>query len=166
MIIRKQLPGDNASIEKVTIDAFKDHPFSNNTEQTIIRELRENDKLTLSLVAEFDGIVVGHVAFSAVSISDGSENWFGLGPVSVSPDFQNKGVGSKLIQEGLKLIRGIGANGCVVLGEPDYYARFGFEHIDKLTLSGVPPKYFQARVFQNTTPSGAVEYDIAFDAKS
>ena len=157
---------DDIAIEKVTIEAFKDHPFSSHTEQYIIRELKTNNNLPVSLVAEIEGIVVGHIAFSLVSISNGADNWFGLGPVSVKPEFQGKGIGSKLIQEGLEKIKVLGANGCVVLGEPEYYGRFGFSFIENITLEGVPPKHFQTQLFQGPMPSGAVNYDAAFKAQS
>ena len=166
MLIRNQTEIDNVAIETITIDAFKDQPFSSHTEQYIIRELRQNNNLPVSLVAEVDGSIVGHIAFSLVSISNGSKNWFGLGPVSVKPEFQSKGIGSKLIQEGLVKIKSIGANGCVVLGEPDYYGRFGFDFIEQITLDGVSPEYFQSQLFQGSMPSGRVSFDVAFEPQS
>jgi len=166
LLIRNQAEIDDIAIEKITIEAFKDHPFSSHTEQYIIRELKSNNNLPVSLVAEIEGVVVGHIAFSLVSISNGSENWFGLGPVSVKPEFQSKGIGSKLIQEGLEKIKALGANGCVVLGEPEYYGRFGFKFIENITLEGVPPEYFQVQLFQGSMPSGAVNYDGAFETQS
>ena len=75
--------------------------ISNHTEQFIIEALRSARALTVSLVAEVDGIVVGHIAFSPVTMSDGTSAWYGLGPVSVHPEYQRNGIGKALIQEGL-----------------------------------------------------------------
>lgn len=166
MLVRNQTESDDIAIEKITVEAFKDHPFSCHTEQYIIRELRNNNNLLVSLVAEIEGMVVGHIAFSLVSISNAADNWFGLGPVSVKPEFQNKGIGSKLIREGLIKVKALGANGCVVLGEPGYYGRFGFVFVENITLEGVPPKHFQTQLFHGPMPSGTVNYDAAFEAKS
>jgi len=91
MIIRKETASDVAAIAEVTIAAFKTLPISNHTEQFIINALRAADALTVSLVAEIEGRVVGHIAFSPVTISDGAIGWYGLGPVSVLPEYQKKG---------------------------------------------------------------------------
>ena len=88
MIIRNETISDIAAINEVTIAAFKNLPISNHTEQYIINALRNANVLTISLVAEVNGKVVGHIAFSPVTISDGSLNWYGIGPVSVLPVFQ------------------------------------------------------------------------------
>jgi putative acetyltransferase len=88
VILRKETVADIEAITEVTIAAFKNHPISNHTEQFIINALRDADALILSLVAEIDGRVVGHIAFSPVKISDGTKDWYGLGPVSVLPEYQ------------------------------------------------------------------------------
>jgi putative acetyltransferase len=80
MIIRNETISDIDAISKVTIDAFQNLAISNHTEQFIINALRDANVLTISLVAEEDGKVVGHIAFSPIAISDGSLNWYGLGP--------------------------------------------------------------------------------------
>lgn len=116
------------------------------------------------LVAEIDGRLVGHIAFSAVAISDGSHGWFGLGPVAVVPEMQKRGIGSALINAGLALLRKAGANGCVLLGEPGYYARFGFKNNPYLTLADVPQEYFLALLFTADSARGAVAYHQAFAA--
>ena len=104
-IIREELPADCDSITSVTAQAFLNHPHSDNTEQFIIEELRRNRALSLSLVAEIEGRVIGHVAFSEVTISDGSSNWYGLGPLSVEPAFQKRGVGQSLVRAGLEILK-------------------------------------------------------------
>lgn len=144
MIIRKETESDIEAISEVTKAAFENCPYSEQTEQFIISALRAADALTISLVAEMDGRVVGHIAFSPVAISDGSRNWYGLGPLSVSPDFQKQGIGKSLVQEGLSMLKASGAKGCVLVGDPDYYKRFGFKNCPELTLEGVPQRNFLA----------------------
>ena len=121
MIIRKEIPSDDGAIFDITKAAFENHPYSNNTEQFIINALRADNALTISLVAEMDEKMVGHIAFSPVTFSDGSKNWYGLGPVSVLPDYQKQGVGTKLVNEGLHLLKDLGAGGCVLVGDPNFY---------------------------------------------
>ena len=93
MILRKETVADVEAITEVTIAAFKNHQISNHTEQFIINALRDANALTISLVAEIDGRVVGHIAFSPVIISNGTKDCYGLGPVSVLPDYQKQGIG-------------------------------------------------------------------------
>jgi putative acetyltransferase len=121
MIIRNELESDFEAISAVTKAAFANHPHSNQTEQFIVNALRAANALAVSLVAEVDGKVVGHIAFSPVTISDGSQNWYGLGPVSVLPGFRKQGIGKFLIHEGLSLLKALGAKGCVLVGDPKYY---------------------------------------------
>jgi putative acetyltransferase len=124
MVIRKEQNSDLEVITAVTITAFKNHPFSRQTEHLIINALRLANALTLSLVAEIRGQVVGHIAFSPLEISDGSEGWFGLGPVSVLPGYQNQGIGKVLINKGLSILKDQGGQGCALGGSPDYYLKF------------------------------------------
>lgn len=139
-------------------------PHTSHTEQRIVDALRGARKLAISLVAETGGSVVGHVAISRVFISDGASGWFGLGPISVMPEHQRRGVGSQLMRKALHLLRERGASGCVVLGEPEYYGRFGFKADPHLVLRGVRPEYFQALSFDSTRPKGIVTYHEAFNA--
>ncbi len=118
MIIRNETDANIGAITEVTTAAFETLEISNHTEQFIIEALRASKALTVSLVAELDGRVIGHVAFSPVTISDGTRNWYGLGPVSVSPEYQRKGVGKALIQEGLCRLKNLNAQGCCVVGHP------------------------------------------------
>ena len=110
--IRPESNADIPAITEVTEAAFATMEMSNHTEQFIIESLRAAEALTVSLVAEVDGCVVGHIAFSPVSVSDGAEGWYGLGPVSVSPEYQRKGIGKALIEEGLSRLKDRGAAGC------------------------------------------------------
>ncbi|MEJ2717394.1 MAG: N-acetyltransferase [Deltaproteobacteria bacterium] len=166
MIIRNEMESDAEAIFEVTKRAFEDHPYSHNTEQFIVNALRDAHALTVSLVAEVDGKVVGHVAFSPVTVSDGSHDWYGLGPVSVLPEFQTQGIGKSLIHDGLALLKARGAEGCVLVGDPHYYERFGFRNIPDLTFEGAPQENFLALPFHNKVPRGSVAFHPGFSARS
>ncbi len=160
--IRNERESDSARISEIITLAFENDPISNKREAEIVQLMRDDSALTISLVAETDGKVVGHIAFSKVTINDEFNDWYGLAPVSIEPKYQNKGIGSKLIKEGIKLLQNINAKGCVLLGEPGYYQRFGFEANQQLVLPGVPAEYFQALSFCDSIPSGTVKYHQAF----
>lgn len=156
---------DESIIHRVTERAFLNAPHTDHTEQFIVDALRRAGALTISQVAKADGEIIGHVAISPVTLSGSASNWFGLGPISVLPDFQGLGIGSKLMQSSLAALEAMGASGCVVLGDPDYYGRFGFTVVDGLVFPGVPAEYFQALSFSNEFPKGEVTYHEAFSAK-
>lgn len=118
----------------------------------------------MSLVAVDESRLLGHVAVSPVSISDGSAGWFGLGPISVAPAWQGQGIGSALMDAAINALRRQHARGCVLLGEPAYYHRFGFRAEPALVLPGVPAGYFQALCLQPPLPQGEVRYSPAFEA--
>ncbi|MGR0304295.1 GNAT family N-acetyltransferase [Acinetobacter beijerinckii] len=162
--IRDEQKTDIQVIFDLTQKAFNDVEHSSRTEQFIINALRESKQLTVSLVAEINNQVVGHIAFSPVRISDETTGWYGLGPVSVLPEFQGKGIGSKLIRSGLEALKDLDALGCVLLGDPNYYGKFSFKADARLILEGVPAEYFQILPFTNDIPSGTVFYDDAFNA--
>lgn len=160
--IRPECIDDINAIQKVIVAAFKNHPHSNQTEHKIVAELRGDNTLAISLVAEINNVVVGHIAFSKIKINGEFIGWYGLAPVSVDPNYQNQGIGGKLIIAGLNALGDIGAKGCVVLGEPEYYIRFGFKAFTGLTFEGVPPEYFQSLLLSGNLPSGYIAYDKAF----
>jgi putative acetyltransferase len=163
MLIRQERHTDIDTIFRITQAAFEDHPFSDHKEQLIVNALRAAKAMTLSLVAQWDDEdVVGHVAFSPVEISDGRERWYGLGPVSVAPAYQRRGIGKALIRHGLQHLQSAGAQGCVVMGDPDYYQYFGFRHLPELVYQDVPAEYFLALAFCQPTPQGFVTYHPAF----
>ena len=165
MIIRNETESDIEVIAEVTKTAFATCPYGEHTEQFIISALRAAGALSVSLVAQIDESVVGHVAFSPVTISDGNPHWYGLGPVSVLPQHQRQGIGMALIREGLSLLQARGAQGCVLVGPPAYYQRFGFRNLPVLTLEGVPPEYFLALPFERETPRVVVVFHSAFSAR-
>ncbi len=162
MKVRAEKRSDIKRVEEIIISAFSGHPYSNQKEHLLVARLRSDEALTVSLVAETKEDVVGHISFSEVSINGEYLSWFGLAPVSVAPEYQNQGIGSQLIHAGLEAIKAIRANGCVVLGEPDFYCRFGFRALPKLSLAGVSPEYFLTLAFSNEIPSGMVEFHKAF----
>lgn len=164
MEIRKERKEDIALIRRVTEAAFAGAEHSSGTEGAIIDGLRENSSLTLSLVAVADGSIIGHAAFSPVLIAGRDQGWFGLGPVSVLPGRQRLGIGRALVDEGLQHLKAIKAKGCVVLGDPAYYSRFGFTADDRLCFAGVPPEYFMSLAFTAGVPSGEVTYAPPFYA--
>ena len=164
IVIRNETNSDVVAITEVTVAAFKTLEISNNTEQFIIMALRAAEALTVSLVAELDDRVIGHVAFSPVSIFDGTPNWYGLGPISVLPEHQRKGIGKALIQEGLSRLRDMNAAGCCVVGHPDYYRKFGFENPSGLSHEGVPQEVFFTLSFDGNTPQGKVAFHDGFKA--
>ena len=162
--IRNETDADVAAITEVTIAAFKTLEISNHTEQFIIKALRAAKALTVSLVAELNGRVIGNIAFSPVSISDGTQNWYGLGPLSVLPEYQRKGIGRALIQEGLSRLKGLNAKGCCLVGHPEYYRKVGFKNIPRLVHEGVPPEVFLALCFDGNSPQGTVTFHEGFKA--
>jgi len=164
ILIRSETPADADDITDVTVAAFRTLAISNHTEQFVILALRAADALTISLVAEVDGRVVGHIAFSPVTMSDGTADWYGLGPVSVLPEFQRRGIGAALIRQGLSRLNDLGARGCCLVGHPGYYERFGFRNVQGLVHEGVPADVFFALSFDDRIPQGTVEFHDAFKA--
>lgn len=162
-MIRPEAPKDQAAIRTLLQAAFLHHPFSHQTEHLLVDALRVANALLVSLVAEEAGQVVGHIAFSDVLIDGHDCGWVGLGPVAARVDRQRQGIGSALVRAGLDAVRMLGKRGCVLAGDPAFYARFGFKADERLTLEGVPPQYFLALVFEGeSTPSGAVTFHEAF----
>ncbi len=164
IVIRNETKDDYTIITDLTAKAFETLDVSDHTEQFVVLALRRAQALTLSLVAEEDGKVVGHIAFSPVTLTDGTSDWYGLGPVSVLPEYQKQGIGKALILEGLARLKVLGAKGCCLVGHPGYYGRFGFVNTDEFTLDGVPAEAFFALAFDGRMPKGKVTFHNAFFA--
>lgn len=160
--LRAERDADAPAMEQLIRAAFLHAPHSDHSEHRIVDALRAAGALSLSLVAEAAAEIVGHVAVSAVTISDGTPGWYGLGPISVQPTLQGRGVGSQLMHAALLALRERGAPGCVVLGDPRYYGRFGFVADAALQFPGVPAEYFQALQWSGPAPRGVVTYAAAF----
>jgi putative acetyltransferase len=164
IIIRNEIGSDIEAISEVTKAAFKNLQISNHAEQFIINALRDANALTISLVAEADNKVVGHIAFSPVTISDGSQGWYGIGPVSVLPELQKQGIGKSLIHAGLSSLKALGAKGCVLVGDPGYYERLGFRNLPDLVIEDVPQQCFLALPFGENKTRGTVVFHEGFTA--
>lgn len=162
MTIRDEQAGDENEIDQIIMVAFGNHPHSDRREGHLVKSLRNSDALTLSLVAEENSQLAAHIAFSPVQIDGASQGWHGLGPVAVRPELQRRGIGSALINAGLRRLRMLGSHGCVLLGEPELYQRFGFRTDPRLRLDGVPREFFLILPFQNVIPMGRVDYHPAF----
>lgn len=162
LVIRDEGPADVAAIHAVTAAAFRDMPYSDGSEPEVIARLRAAGALSVSLVADLEGVVVGHVAFSPAVAHDGSSPWFALGPVSVAPALHGRHIGSALINSGLTALEAQGALGCMLLGDAGYYARFGFKPAPDNAPSTVPAEHFMLRLGSNPAPHGPLDYHPAF----
>jgi putative acetyltransferase len=164
--IRDERPEDIRSVYELTSLSFQNHPYSQHTEQLIVDALRDAGALTVSLVAELDGHVVGHVAVSPVSISDGSRNWYGLGPISVTPDKQRQGIGSMLMREAMERMKILNGQGCVLVGDKAFYGRFVLQNYMGLIHEGVPQEFVLALSLdlrpEARMPKGIVAFHGAF----
>lgn len=162
LLIRPESGGDVSGIREVNIEAFADHPISRQTEHLIVDELRSAGALEVSLVAVEEGRVLGHVAFSRAVVGDAGAGWYLLGPIAVLPACQGQGIGSALVEAGLSEIQSRGAAGCVLVGDPGYYGRFGFATFSDLQYEGVPHEYVLGLRFADEEPSGSIHAHEAF----
>ncbi len=162
MYIRIERPRDAEAIHSMTVSAFQTVPYGDGSEGRVIDALRDAGALTLSLVAEEGGHIIGQATFSPVMIDARAGPWFGLGPVAVLPQRKHQGTGSALIREGLRRIKEAGAELCVLLGDPAYYSRFGFEHDPSLLCGDGRPEAFQRLVLSGAAPTGKVAFHDAF----
>lgn len=162
--IRPEHPEDASVIRRLTTAAFAVAEHSSGTEAAIVDALRAAGALSISLVATVQDDVVGHVAFSPVTLDGKNLGWYGLGPVAVRPDLHGHGIGAALIRAGLQHLKALGARGCVVLGDPAYYPRFGFRQNPAVRYEGVPPEYFMALSLDAAQAAGKVAYHPGFSA--
>lgn len=162
ILIRPESDRDHAAIHDLTKRAFAPMPYADGDEQELIDKLRAAGALAISLVAERDGAVVGHIAFSHAFAADGSSGWFALGPVSVEPGLQRQGVGKKLISTGIQMLRARDAAGCVLVGNPRYYSRFGFKPFPNLAPGGQPAEFFMILPLRVTVPDVVVGFHPLF----
>lgn len=159
--IRSEAVADHAAIAAVTTTAFLGHPHSDGTEAAIVDALRRAGALSLSLVAiDAAGELIGHIAVSPVTTGMAG-TWLGIGPLSVRPDRQREGVGSALVLAVLDRFRP-SATGVVLVGEPDYYGRFGFAARPGLVCDGVADLYVQALAFAEVNAWSRIAFHPAF----
>jgi predicted N-acetyltransferase YhbS len=164
IIVRDQTEDDFAAVHELVIAAFKTALFTAGTEQFIMDVLWRSGAATVALVAEDAGVLVGQAAFSKVLVAGKDVGWHGCGPVSIVPDRQRQGIGSALMRVGLDRLHRLGSKGCVLVGHPDYYPRFGFVSTTAMFEPGVPPEAFMALAFSGPLPEGQVDFDEAFKA--
>ena len=164
MWIREESPDDIDAIHDLVLAAFAGIgvPGEGRLEARTVDTLRADHALAVSLVADIDGRIAGHVAFSPARPSRDGDRWYVLGPIAVDPADQGHGIGAALVRAGLRILEEREANGCVVLGDPAYYARFGFAVTPGLTYPGVLPEYFMALRWDGAPPQGEVAYHPAF----
>lgn len=162
--IRPETEADRAAVRAVNEAAFESP-----AEALIVEALRGKDLSLVSLVAEVDGQVVGHILFSPVSLDERPHlNFMGLAPMAVVPEYQRKGIGSALVREGLSRCRDLGCHAVVVVGHSEYYPRFGFVPAGRYALRceyDVPADVFMVAELEAGSLNGAsglVRYDDAF----
>jgi putative acetyltransferase len=160
--IRPERPGDEAAIYDLTRRAFAPMPYAAGDEQELIDKLRGAGALALSLVAEIDGPIVGHIAFSPAFAADGSAGWYALGPVSAEPALKHRGIGSALIEAGIAWLVEHGAAGCVLVGNPAYYGRFGFRPFPDLCPDNEPAQFFQILPLAVAAPDSIIAFHPLF----
>ena len=167
LTIRTEIPLDHDAISSVHLQAFEHDPHrapgTKVIEHRIVERLRDDDALTLSLVAVVHGSIVGHVALSPTTVSMTPGNWYQLGPIGVLPSYQRQGIGTALMKGAIDLMKQQGADGILLVGDPVYYGRFGFKSVDGLTFPGVPSEYVLALAFADTQPSGEIRPHAAFE---
>ncbi|MBP2445450.1 GNAT family N-acetyltransferase [Rhizobium leguminosarum] len=163
MLIRYETPADIDAIHDLTSIAFAPMPYSEGTEAEIIRRLRANGDLAISLVAEEGGKIFGHIAFSPVTIDGVHAGWFGLGPIAVKPERQRQGIGKALIAKGLELLKEMDASGCALIGNPDIYSRAGFSSDGQLSYLDLDRRLVQRIVLRGPAPRGTLQFASAFE---
>lgn len=162
ILIRPETSADHAAIHDVTERAFAPMPYSDGDEQLLIGKLRDAGALALSLVAESNGVVVGQITFSPAFAADGSPGWYALGPVSVEPALKHKGIGGQLIRAGIAWLQDQRAAGCILIGNPAYYSRFGFRAFPELAPAGMPAEYYQILPLSVAQPNVVVSFNQLF----
>lgn len=160
LALRDEAPGDADAIRSVIIAAFRGVPHASGTEAQIVDDLRAAGALALSLVAEGSEGILGHVAASPVGIGE-ARGWFGIAPLAVRPDRQAQGIGTGLMKAALARLRAQGVEGAVLVGDPAYYARFGFAADPGITVPGIPQEHVLAVPFARPA-RGEVRYHAAF----
>jgi putative acetyltransferase len=165
MRIRAEKENDRDVVYAVNVLAFETP-----SEANLVDMLREQARPVVSLVAEDNGQVIGHIMFSPVALSGYPDlKVMGLAPMAVAPEHQRKGIGSALVRAGLEQCRQLGFAAVVVLGHPDYYTRFGFSPASRFGIDSeyeVPEAAFMAMELQPDTlrgKAGRVKYHAAFN---
>lgn len=162
MLIRNEIPEDSPAISRLITDAFLLLAQSTGTEASIVERLRAEGALLLSLVVEDAGEVIGYLAATDARIG-AQQGWCLIGPLAVLPAKHRQGIGAALMQEAIRRLRAI-RRGASLVGDPHYYARFGFRTFPQLNVPGCPPEVVQALPFDGSEPCGEIIHHPAFDA--
>jgi len=162
--VRTESKNDYTAISEVIDKAFLGMPYADGDESELVAQLRNECALVVSLVAELQESIVGHIAFSPARANDGSHAWFALGPVAVLPQYQSQGIGSDLVRAGINRVEKMGAIGCILTGNPGYYTRFGFKLSPLNTPPNEPEEFFMVKLLGNHEPIGPVYFHEAFSA--
>lgn len=172
IIIRKENKEDYSIVENLIKEAFENEEYSDHKEHFLVSRLRKCESFIpeLSLVAEYDGLIVGHILITKLIIKNENEIFhsLALAPVSVKKEFQNKGIGSKLILKSHKIAKELGYKSIILLGHKDYYPRFGYEPTIKYNIKSpfdVSDDFFMiVKLEENALDnvSGLVEYPKEF----
>jgi putative acetyltransferase len=166
-VIRPERPDDADAIHDLIVIAFEPMPFSEGTEAPIVRALRAGGELAVSLVDEEGDEIIGHVAFSPVTIGGADVGWYGLGPISVRPDRQRQGIGSRLGAAGRDELRSRGARGgargCALIGNPAVYGPMGFVSDEALTYRGLGGGLVQRLLLDGESVHGELRFADAFE---
>lgn len=160
MLIRNETDGDIPAISRLVTEAMLLLPQSTGTEAGIVEKLRAEGALALSLVAEEEGEVVGHLAASAARVG-AQQGWSLIGPLAVLPARHRGGIGSALMAEALRRLRAT-CRGVALVGDPAYYGRFGFRAFPGLGIEGFSPEVVLALPFDGTEPRGELVHHPAF----
>lgn len=160
MLIRNEIDGDAPAIRRIVTEAMKLLPQSSGAEADIVDRLRADNSLSLSLVVEDGGEVVGYLAAADARIGAAS-GWGLIGPVAILPSRHGEGIGSALIAEAILWLRA-GYKGATLVGDPGYYGRFGFRALPGLRLGDVPSQFVQALPFDGSEPQGELIHHPAF----
>ncbi len=163
-LIRPEEPQDGEAIYDLTRRAFAPMPFAAGDEQDLVNVLRNAGALSLSLVAEQNGEIIGHIALSPATHESGDGDWFVLGPISVDPALQKKGVGATLIAQAKAWMTAKKARGCILVGDPNYYRRHGFLPAPAHSPENEPSEYFMVLVLHGSIPAGRFSFHRAFHA--
>ena len=162
VVIRRERSDDVDAIGELIRSAFSGMPYADGDEAELVGALRAQGALSLSLVAERQGVIVGQVAFSPARASGGAPCWYALGPLAVLPAHQRAGIGAALVHAGLEAISEIGAAGCILTGNPSYYSRFGFKLSPENAPPGEPSEFFMVKLIRGQPPVGPVRFHEAF----
>ena len=151
VIIRKELEKDYTQVKEMIKKSFETTEHTDNNEHNLAEKLRKSDNFIneLSLVAQKDNKIIGHVMSTRLDIVSDNKSYtsLALAPLSVHPDFQRMGVGTMLIKETFEIAKELGYNSIFVLGSDEYYPKFGFEKSTNFGISApfdVPSEYFMA----------------------